>query len=251
MVLSKAIRLGICVLLPLIWALEVPAQPAKIGTITFLVGGTNDVMVRHRDSTTWVPAKLKMDLFEGDVVRTAKESRVEVTLLDKSLLRIGEQSEFVLTTATLTKKSRKVQSELSKGKLWVNITEASGSRNFQVKAPTAVCAVRGTIYRVEADSTTTVLVYDGAVDIGPLSKLERTEQKPTPRSLEPRQIPGPYEVPPPYQVTLEEWIRIVRGFQVTVRPDGKYHKRRFNEAEDARLEWVRWNKERDRQVRSR
>ncbi len=237
-------------LLPLL-VLQAWAQPPKIGVVTFLVGSAGDVTVRHRDSTEWVPAKLKMELFEGDVIRTAKESRAEITLTDKSVLRIGEQTELELTKASISKKTKEVQSNLKKGKLWANIAQAGPSRTFQVKAPTAVCAVRGTIYRIDADSTTTVLVYDGAVDVGPLAKLEGKEPKPRPRSLEPHQIPGPYEVPPPYQVTLEEWIRIVRGFQVTVRPDGKYHKRRFDEAEDAKLEWVRWNKDRDRQLRQR
>lgn len=235
-------------LLPIL-VLQPGSQPLKIGLLTFLVGSAGDVTVRHYHSTAWVPAKLKMELFEGDVIRTAKESRAEITLTDKSVLRIGEQTELELSKATISKKTREVQTNLKKGKLWANIAQTGHSRTFQVKAPTAVCAVRGTIYRVDADSSTTVLVYDGAVDVGPLGKAEGKEPKPRPRSLEPYQIPGPYEVPPPYQVTLEEWIRIVKGFQVTVRPDGKYHKTRFDEAEDAKLEWVRWNKDRDRQFR--
>ncbi len=249
--MKRATPCMLCLLVLFFSALTASPQPARIGTITFLVGGANDITICRHHTQEWVPAKLKMELFEGDRLRTAKESRVEIMLLDKSVLRIGEQTELELTKAVLSKKKKQVQSDLSKGKLWVNITEAGGQGTFQVKAPTAVCAVRGTVYRIDADSTTTVLVYDGAVDVGPLSKLERKPERPTPRSLEPHQIPGPYEVPPPYQVTLEEWIRIVRGFQVTVRPDGKYHKRRFDEAEDAKLEWVRWNKERDRQIRGK
>jgi len=235
----------------MVLALQASSQPPKVGVVTFLLGASGDAAIRHRDSTAWIPARLKMEVFEGDVVRTAKESRVEITLMDKSVLRIGEETELELTKATIAKKSKEVQSNLNKGKLWANIAQAGGSRTFQVKAPTAVCAVRGTIYRIDADSTTTVLVYEGAVDVGPLRKLEGKGQETRPRSLQPHQIPGPYEVPPPYQVTLEEWIRIVRGFQVTVRPDGKYYKRRFDEAEDAKLEWVRWNKDRDRQLRQR
>ncbi|MBC7188301.1 MAG: FecR domain-containing protein [Calditrichaeota bacterium] len=237
----------------LIPVLSVPAlsQPPKIGTITFLVGNATDITVRHQASNEWLPANLKMELYEGDVIRTAKESRAEITLFDKSILRIGEQTELELNKATIAKKAKEIQSNLNKGKLWANIAQAGGTRTFQVKAPTAVCAVRGTVYRIDADSATTVLVYQGAVDVGPLSKLEPKQEKPGPRSLQPYQIPGPYEVPPPYQVTLEEWIRIVKGFQVTVRPDGKYHKSRFDEAEDAKLDWVRWNKERDRQARQR
>ncbi|NIA29810.1 MAG: hypothetical protein GWP06_07880, partial [Actinobacteria bacterium] len=81
-------------------------------------------------------------------------------------------------------------------------------------------------------------------DVGPTSFWG---QSPTgkSKSLKPVEVPGPYEIPPPYEISLEEWVRIVKGFQIVVRPDGKFAKSRFDKAQDAKLDWVRWNKQRD------
>jgi hypothetical protein len=229
--------------------LHASTDTTAVGTVSFLIGGPGDVKVQHKGEDDWHPVRLRMPIVEGDIVRTAAESRVEIRLIDDSVLRIGELSELEITSALIKEDSKQVLSGLNKGRLWANVSRLSGRKDeFQIRAPTAVCAVRGTIYRIDADSATTVRVYDGIVDVGPLSKLKTKPETQRRRSLEPVEVPGPYEIPPPYEVTLEEWIRIVRGFQVTVRTDGKYAKSRFDEAEDSRLLWVKWNRERDRSI---
>ena len=234
----------------LITSFATAAESENVGTINFVLGGPGDVMIKHKDRDEWGSVTLKMDVTEGDILKTNAESRVEIKLLDDSLLRIGEKTELEITLALVRKDSKKIKSTLKKGKIWANVTKLSGaSDEFQIKAPTAVCAVRGTIYRINADSTTTVLVYDGSVNVGPLWKDEQPPDQQRPRTLRPVEIPAPYEIPPPYEVSLDEWIEIVRGFQITVRPDGKYAKSRFDEEQDAQLEWVRWNKQRDQQIR--
>ena len=55
----------------------------------------------------------------------------------------------------------------------------------------------------------------------------------------------PEEVPGPYEVTLEDWITIVEGIQINVRADGKYSMFEFDQAADAGLDFVRWNKDLD------
>jgi len=241
--LRKAIGL-FAVAVSLLWTL-VPRADAPIGFINFMIGGPGDITILHKGAAEWLAAKLKMDVLNGDRMTTKAESRCEVKLTDGSLIRVGENSQFEFSQASLGKATKHVKAELTKGRVWVSAKPVKGSSQFQVKSPTAVCAIRGTIYRMEVDSTTKILVYDGAVDVGPSAALQQELQK-RPKSLKPYQVPGPYEVPPPYQVTLEQWIRIVRGFQVEIRPNGLFAKSRIDEAEDAKLDWVRWNKERDR-----
>ncbi len=181
----------------------------------------------------------------GDIIKTKSESRCEITLQDGAIMRIGENTTLQLNEASLKKNSQRVKADLPRGKVWVNLNQAAqGKKDFQIKAPTAVCAVRGTIYRIEADSATTCVVYDGTVSVGPPALWGKTAPKSW-RTGPPQQVPGPTQVPGPYAVSLEQWQQIVRGYQITVRADGKFAKSRINDKKDAENEWVIWNKQRD------
>ncbi len=235
--------LFICIAMTFLLASSAPA--AVIGQVSFLLGGPGDIEILTIGNKTAKPAALKMPVQSGDIVTTKPESRCEITLQDGAIIRIGENSTFQFNEATLKKTNQKVKAELSGGKVWVNLSQAvSGKKDFQIKAPTAVCAVRGTIYRIEADSATTCVVYDGAVAVGPVGLWGKS----TPKSLRsgpPQQVPGPTQIPGPYEVSLQQWQQIVKGFQITVRTDGKYAKSRFDEKRDADNDWVKWNKELD------
>lgn len=221
-------------------------EATKAGTVNFILG---EATVKHRGVNDWENMHLKMILFEGDMVQTSAESRLEIKLLDESIIRIGEQTELEISRVLLQEESAKFQATLKQGQIWANIVKLRRDKDeVQIKAPTAVCAVRGTVYRMNADSTTTVLVYDGSVDVGPLWMAEQYTEATRPRELQPVEIPAPHEIPPPYEVTLDEWIQIVRGFQIVVRQDGKYAKSKYDEEEDAKLEWVEWNKQRDLRI---
>lgn len=225
--------------------LSASAQAEKIGSITFMLGAPGDIELRAAGAATWAPAKLKAVLNDGDAIRTRIESRCEITLLDGTIIRIGEKSTFEFIDVNLKSSVRKMKAELPQGDAWINASTAkSGKKEFQLKAPTAVCAIRGTIYRVEADSATTCKVYDGKVSVGPASAWGQ----PLPKGKltgPPHEVPGPTQVPGPYQVTLEQWQEIVRGIQIVVRKDGKFDKSPFDQQADAADEWVRWNKELD------
>jgi hypothetical protein len=225
------------------------ATTAKsIGTFSFILGGPQDVQVKAKGVSIWSPAKLGLAVNSGDAVKTLKESRCEVKLLDASVIRIGEMTQFEFTEAAISAEQRKVKAELKTGQVYVNLnTKTSSKSSFQIKAPTAVCAVRGTIYRVDGDSTTHCTVYDGTVDVGP-AKLWGQTIKREGASLQPYQVPGPSQVPGPYEVSLEQWVQIVKGFQITVRKDGKFAKSQFDQTKDANQDWVKWNKELDKKI---
>jgi hypothetical protein len=220
----------------------------KIGQITFMIGATGDVKVKHKNQPDWQSAKLKMDIYNADIIQTKTESRCEVKLLEGSVVRIGEKSEFEFSDASVAKNSKKVNAQLKRGKVWSNIAKLTNKQEgFEIKTPTAVCAVRGTIYRINADSSTSCLVYDGQVDVGPASFWKMPTGN-TQINQAPTEVPGPTQVPGPYEVKLDEWVRIVQGYQIIVRPDGKFAKSRFDQNRDSQIEWVRWNQQRDQQL---
>lgn len=222
--------------------------PPALGKINFLLGKAGEVRVQQAASEEWTPAALQMPVRPGDKIQTRAEARCEVKLSDGSLIRIGEKSLFDFEDSRLDKNSRQVNASVSYGKIWANIVSLFHTREkFEIKSPTAVCAVRGTIYSVAADSTTRVAVYDGQVDVGPSAGLRDKLQQQAPRPGAPQQVPGPTRVPGPYQVTLDQWVRLVEGYQMEIRNDGRYAQSPINTALQQQDDWVQWNLARDRE----
>ncbi len=222
--------------------------PEKIGAITFVLGKSGEVRVLRVKQDLWMPAKTKTPIHVGDKLNTQAESRCEVKLTDGSVIRLGENSTFDFEKSLVSRNKRSFDASLSQGKIWANIVSLVWGEKFEIKSPTAVCAIRGTIYGIEADSTTRVSVYDGQVDVGPTQALrDQLQQTPRPAGP-PQQIPGPTQVPGPYQVSLEQWVRLVKGYQLEVRPNGRYAQSPINQQRNLQNDWVQWNLARDRDV---
>jgi hypothetical protein len=222
-------------------------QKSAVGKVSFPLG---NVLVLSKGETRFRKATFNMPIKNGDKVETKKQSRCEITYNDGSIVRIDEQSIYTVEKAIFSTEKQEVESNLSIGKLWANLKKLIRGKDssWKLKSPAAVVAVRGTVYRMNsgADSSTQVLVYEGQVDIGrPAggSAQQRTGFVPG----KPGQIPPPTQVAPwAKEVTMEQWFETIKAQQqIVVRPDGSYAKSDFNLEEDAKLEWVKWNKERD------
>ena len=127
------------------------------------------VYVQKANSTEWVKATLNMQLLEGDKVKTLEKSRCEIKFADKKIMRIGESS-----LVERIREEVKRSASISIGKLWINfITQTSDEEQLKVRTPTAVCAIRGTVYHLNCDSIhTKYRVYDGNIEIYP-SKIDQ------------------------------------------------------------------------------
>jgi len=188
---------------------------------------------------------MNLPVTEGDRIQTVKAEVVEVTLKDGSVLRIAEESDV----AILVPGKNAVSASVKSGKIWANIKKLSKrNASFEVTSGTATAAIRGTVVRMDnvpQDSMTKVLVYDGKVDVGPGANLA-AQQQPAAQPGERKEVPGPQEIPGPFEVSLMEWVSIVKGQQINIRPDGKYHKFEFDQQKDAGDAWVKFNLERDK-----
>lgn len=224
-----------------------PEQPS-VGKITFPLG---NVLVLSQGATRFNKATFNMPVKNGDKVETKKEARCEITYHDGSIVRIDEQSIYSIEKAIIDEDTKEVESSLSIGKLWANLKKLlRGKDSWKLKSPAAVVAVRGTVYRMNAgaDSSTQVLVYDGQVDVRP--STAGTGQSgmgavPGP----PRQVQAPTQVAGPREVSMQQWIEIIKAQQqIVVRPDGSFARSDFNFQEDEKLDWVQWNKKRDAEI---
>ena len=222
-------------------ALAAPAAPGvpSAGTITFLDGEAS----RLAGGTS---ARLEKGaaVFQGDVIETARRTRVELTLVDRSVLRLGPLSRVELDAAAFGKGAddRRVSARLRVGNVWAHVTRAlGGEARFEVKTENAVAGVRGTTFRVDAskDKSCVVKVYAGSVAVA-AGPLPRPQHGAAGAAGEARQ-----QVPGPSEITRSQWERIVTSMmQVKVAADG-----RAAEPETFALaeadEWETWNRERD------
>jgi hypothetical protein len=206
------------------------------GTIDFMIG---DVFVSPTGEN-WVDADFDMQVYKGDWIRTGAESRCEIILEDGSIVRMEENSLQCFEKVKTTTDSRKSSILLSAGKIWLNARKiVSKNDSFQVRTDKAVCAIRGTQFRVDTDSDLTqISVYSGEVATWSASP-DKTECKDS-------VISKPYPVAGPDPVSMEKWVEIVKAFQqITIDAKGQYKKQDLDTKSLSEDAWVIWNMNRD------
>ncbi|MBC8199578.1 MAG: FecR domain-containing protein [Desulfobacteraceae bacterium] len=207
------------------------------GAVTFMMG---DVFVSH-DKTAWVNADFDMKIHQGDQIRTEAESRCEITLEDGTLVRMDENSFQQFEKCMVSKTAKEVSLFLSSGKMWLNARKIlAKSDSFKVRTNKAVCAIRGTKFRVDTDDEQTrISVHKGVVATWS-ALFDKPKPKPDASILEPKPIAGPHPV------SMERWVEIVKAFQqITIDSNGKYEKKDFNINSIMEDQWIRWNMARD------
>jgi hypothetical protein len=193
-------------------------------------------------------------LIDGDRVSTGERARLELAMPDGSFLRFAQKTKFELISVDYDEqiKQRDIEVHAALGKTWAKVSNLiGGGGRFQVASQHAVVGIRGTTYRMNVNSDTSVVVkvYEGAVEV---SSPPKTAEKPgaasKPSRVEgPHPVSGPHPVAGPRPVTMQEWTYIVRAMQqIVIYPDGTVSKPfRFDPAVDMD-DWVRWNQNRDK-----
>ncbi|MCC7385479.1 MAG: FecR domain-containing protein [Deltaproteobacteria bacterium] len=181
------------------------------------------------------PLKMGAKVRFGDHVRTAKDTRLELTLPDGSRVRLAGETEVKLTRAGFEGRKREsVSLRLLAGRLWASVVRATGGKDtFEVETANAVSGVRGTSFAVLAASDTSALVrvYSGSVGVRP------SAAKAGPR----REVPGPQEI------DRRQWEEIIATAMKQVRVSAAGDIAPAEDFEDSgdSLEWAKWNQGRD------
>lgn len=229
------------------------AERPEAGTeaIVTMIEGTAQVFTRG--APAGLPLEKGSKLKREQEVRVGANSRMEIRFPDGTIMRLSEKSRLIMDEVLYDRntESKNVKVNLAIGKLWANVKKlTTPDSKVEVRTSNAVAGVRGTVYRVnvEEDKSALVKVYDGSVYVANPPKDE--SGKPPREVSAPVPVPGPHEVPPPYhEVTLEEWYVIVKSFQqVTISPDGVASQPQDFDPQADADEWVKWNRERDKQV---
>lgn len=245
--MQKIVRGGLFAGLFLVLVAFTSTSREPVGKVTFPL---NRVFIIQEGSSELRMAHFNMNVFSGDKIETKRESRCEITLHNGDVVRIDENSIYTLEDVKVAEEKIQASSFLSVGRLWATIRKIFSEDDYvTVKSPTAVIAVRGTIYRVDVaeDSLTTLRVYDGEVEVSPqATPTGMAPQKRTGPVGPPQDVPGPTDVQGPRDVSVAQWMEIVKAQQqVVIKPDGKFEKSDFDLLEDGKSDWVQWNKKRD------
>ena len=149
------------------WACALNAQAQT--SVSIKVLSSEGLVEIRRDSTGKVKTqtiafKANDDLFAGDTIITGKNGKLVLALSDGSQAVVAPKTTLVIQDLT---QSPRTLFQMLKGKTRIHIEKLGGQPNpYRVNTPTAVIAVRGTIFDVEVtDDETQVYLHEGAVDV--------------------------------------------------------------------------------------
>ncbi len=144
-----------------------------IGKITRLKGR---VTINRDGAKIGISATNGMDLRQNDIIKTRSKSYLRFELNDGSIMTLGQKAELTLDTFTYNpeKKKRVAFFKVAVGKLRVFANRMLKYRDnrFQIKTPTAVAGVRGTVFMVwvESPTITRIACFDSAVEVSSVLK---------------------------------------------------------------------------------
>lgn len=132
--------------------------------ILFMEG---DVAVKPAGSASWKSADAGTILYEGDSVRTGRNSWAEIGIGEgfRNVVRVKENTLTELTGLG------PVRLGLLKGELRSLVERLSADTSFEIKTPTAVCGARGTGWDTSTDGAQVVVdAYEDEVYFYPVDK---------------------------------------------------------------------------------
>ena len=123
-----------------------------------------DVRVKSRASLTWHNTKVNEVLGAGDQIETRKNGSIEIKLDNDNVISLKPDTKITLTKLTQNTKTGDYENllEATKGKIRAKVEKIKGNSKFEIKTPTAVACVRGTIiYLLVYPNSTTAFFEEG------------------------------------------------------------------------------------------
>lgn len=259
----KTISLFVMVLLMFVYCLADDTDKNQLGKITFPIG---DNFVKSAGKSKWKQAEYKMALHDRDKVKTAKQSRCEITFQNKKVMRVGENSIIEINKDEAGGEEVK----MNKGRAWLSLFLPKGKNKFRMRTPSSVCGVRGTVYRLECDSNqTTFRCYQGSLAITPFEEDGETlsdssfsvnagEELILVMDFEEYKKQQLKAIEDFKQKEMDDFERFKQQdqeqFDDMVQKDYEafqkmsninYKQEKFDLKEDLKSDWVKWNQERD------
>ena len=141
---------------------NLPAEAVFYGELNDLKGR---VEMSNGASGEYKPASGGMPVQSGDRVKTFNDSSCNLELDDGSLIFVGENTEMSADLLSISADKHSSKFSLFLGRVIANIAKTKNTK-MEIHSPTAVAAVRGTEFAVEATAEKTdVGVFSGQIGV--------------------------------------------------------------------------------------
>ena len=130
---------------------------AEVGRVAEIGSLEGAVWFRKGGTTEWKGAEKGMMLLENDEIKTGDNAKVEL-LLDtagetgKLDLSANSQMRFETMGKNPATEDKTTLLDLAVGKVLIKAEKLRGNSTFQVKTPTSICGVRGTLFEVTVEA---------------------------------------------------------------------------------------------------
>jgi hypothetical protein len=150
-----------------LFLLTTAAQSQNHALVKFVLG---TVERQEKNKTSWLKIRFDDTVKQGDRIKTAAGSRIELQMPDESVLKIGENTIFDITEIKTPQSDNedKMTFTLWTGSLWAKFKKIVSTRQERrLESPGAVVAIRGTTLSMEVDNQqkTTIKVEEGLVSV--------------------------------------------------------------------------------------
>lgn len=140
--------------LPLFAAQEKSPLIMREGTVTAIKGVA---MIKKQGNINWEEVKVGTALSQGDRIKTASGAELDLNLDGKAqsaIIKVRESTEIGLVSLSKdkTNEQEKTLLELSVGEVLIKAKKLQQGSDFEVKTPTSIVGVRGTIFSVRVRS---------------------------------------------------------------------------------------------------
>ncbi|MBI3929303.1 MAG: FecR domain-containing protein [Armatimonadetes bacterium] len=142
------------------------ADPMELAGSTAAIAYVEN-SVQIKGSGGWTRADVGDVLAPGSRIKTGKGSTAALVLSDETMIKLAENTEFVLVDLRESENGNFVRKfQLTLGRVWADVTPSKSSGStFEIQGPDAVAAVRGTAFEVDAtDTGTEINVFEGKVE---------------------------------------------------------------------------------------
>ncbi|MBI2418639.1 MAG: FecR domain-containing protein, partial [Ignavibacteriales bacterium] len=134
-------------------------------SVTFAKG---NVEGKKPAESLWKALLAMAKLLENDKIRTLSSSYAEISFIDKSKIRLSENSQAVIqrNRVDLLRNANEAKVSLEKGDAFALLSGGQGKRKFNLEVPGLETTVRSKAYWVNRDEKTTkVANYDGEIEL--------------------------------------------------------------------------------------
>jgi hypothetical protein len=116
------------------------------------------------------PVTADRNVRSGSVLRTGADGRATLRWSDGTSIRVAPNTSLTIDRCRFDKRNASITSQftLSAGRVWVHVVKMlSAESKFEISTPIATAGVRGTSFAIDVapDGATSVLVYDGRVEV--------------------------------------------------------------------------------------